>query len=72
MRARSAAVAWVAGWCGWLRRRLLKEAQPGDAERAEITGSFEKFVVDRRGQPVARFSPPVTPEDLAPQLSDLL
>ena len=43
----------------------LKSQQPGDGENAEITWNFEKFLVDPDGTVVERFSPTVTPEQVA-------
>ena len=45
--------------------RLLKEAQPGEGDSAEITWNFEKFLVDKQGNVVRRFSPITTPEEVA-------
>ena len=45
--------------------RLLKDAQPGDGDTADITWNFEKFLVDREGNVVRRFPPPTTPEQIA-------
>jgi glutathione peroxidase len=45
--------------------RLLKEAQPGEGDKPDITWNFEKFLVDKQGNVVRRFAPPVTPEDVA-------
>jgi glutathione peroxidase len=45
--------------------RLLKEAQPGDGDSAEITWNFEKFLVDKQGNVVRRFAPVTTPEEVA-------
>jgi glutathione peroxidase len=45
--------------------KWLKEAQPGDGESAEITWNFEKFLVDKSGNVVERFSPSTTPEQVA-------
>lgn len=50
----------------------LKSEQPGDGDSADIVWNFEKFLVDRNGQPVARFSPMVTPEQLAEKLPEFL
>ena len=47
---------------------FLKEAQPGDGDSSDITWNFEKFLVDPNGDVVARFAPPVTPEDIGAQL----
>ncbi len=43
----------------------LKSEQPGDGDSAEITWNFEKFLIGRDGTVVGRFSPMVTPEELA-------
>ena len=48
--------------------RLLKEAQPGDGASSDIAWNFEKFLVDGDGNVVARFAPPVTPEQVAEAL----
>ncbi len=45
--------------------KWLKAAQPGDGESAEITWNFEKFLVDKEGNVVERFSPITTPEQVA-------
>ncbi len=45
--------------------RILKEAQPGEGDTPDITWNFEKFLVDKQGNVVRRFAPPVTPEDVA-------
>ena len=45
--------------------RILKEAQPGDGDSAEITWNFEKFLVDKSGAVVRRFPPTTTPEEVA-------
>ena len=44
--------------------QLLKEQQPGEGETSDITWNFEKFLIDRNGDVVARFSPPTTPEQI--------
>jgi glutathione peroxidase len=43
----------------------LKSEQPGDGDSAEITWNFEKFLVDKQGNVVKRFSPITTPEQVA-------
>ncbi len=43
----------------------LKAEQPGDGDTAEITWNFEKFLVDKQGNVVERFSPITTPEQVA-------
>jgi len=52
--------------------RLLKAAQPGDGDSAEITWNFEKFLVDREGNVVRRFSPGTTPDEVAVVVPDYL
>ncbi len=51
---------------------MLKEAQPGEGDAADITWNFEKFLVNGSGEVVARFAPPTTPEQVAEQLDGLL
>jgi len=43
----------------------LKAEQPGDGDSADITWNFEKFLVDKQGNVVERFSPIITPEQVA-------
>ena len=50
----------------------LKSEQPGEGDSPDITWNFEKFLVNADGDVVARFSPMVTPEEIAEQLPDLL
>ena len=50
----------------------LKSEQPGEGESPDITWNFEKFLVNGAGEVVARFSPMVTPEEIAEQLPNLL
>ena len=52
--------------------RFLKEQQPGEGETSDITWNFEKFLVDREGEVVARFSPPTTPEEIRELLPEYL
>ncbi len=51
---------------------LLKSAQPGDGDSADIMWNFEKFLVDRQGNVVKRFAPITTPEDVAAVIPDYL
>ena len=44
--------------------QLLKEQAPGDGETSDITWNFEKFLVGRDGQVIARFPPMTTPEEI--------
>ena len=48
--------------------KWLKAEQPGDGDSAEITWNFEKFLVDKQGNVVERFSPITTPEQIAEAL----
>ena len=52
--------------------RFLKEAQPGEGDSSDITWNFEKFLVDRQGEVVARYSPMVTPEEIRELLPQYL
>ena len=51
---------------------LLKSEQPGEGATSDITWNFEKFLIDRSGQVVGRFSPMTTPEDIAAHVAPLL
>jgi len=46
----------------------LRSEQPGDGETDAITWNFEKFLIDKQGNVVARFAPTVTPEEIAAEL----
>ncbi len=50
--------------------KFLKGEQPGEGDSSDITWNFEKFLVNGAGDVVARFAPPVTPEEIAAQLDD--
>jgi glutathione peroxidase len=50
----------------------LRGEQPGDGATSDIVWNFEKFLVDRQGEVIARFGPMVTPEDIAPKVTELL
>jgi len=51
---------------------MLKAAQPGDGETSDIAWNFEKFLVSGSGEVLARWSPTVTPEEIAEQLPGLM
>ena len=50
----------------------LRTEQPGDGDSDAITWNFEKFLVNRDGQVVARFNPMTTPEHIAASIADLI
>jgi len=54
--------------------KYLKSAQPKEigatSESQDISWNFAKFLVDRNGNAVARFSPKTTPEEIAEQLQN--
>ena len=52
--------------------QMLKEAQPGEGETSDIAWNFEKFLVDKQGNIVQRFSPMVTPEEVGEALPEYL
>lgn len=52
--------------------KWLKEAQPNDGENSDITWNFEKFLIDRSGQVVARWPPQTTPEQIGEELDTWL
>ncbi len=50
----------------------LREQHPGTDEKNNVKWNFEKFLIDREGNVVERFSPIVTPEEIAPHLEKYL
>lgn len=52
--------------------KMLKEAQPGEGESADIAWNFEKFLVDKDGTIVRRFASATTPEEVAEVLPEYL
>ncbi len=51
---------------------FLKSAQPGVFGSQAVKWNFTKFLIDRRGQPVARYAPTTAPEKLAADIEALL
>jgi glutathione peroxidase-family protein len=49
---------------------MLTSAIADDEGKADIGWNFAKFLVDGSGSVVARFSPKVTPEEIAGKLGD--
>jgi len=52
--------------------RILKQAQPGEGDSADIVWNFEKFLVDKSGDVVRRFPPTTTPEEVAEVIPEFL
>mgnify|MGYP003701503971 FL=1 len=52
--------------------QLLKAAQPDEEGKTDIPWNFTKFLIDRDGNVVARFAPPVTPEEIDEALREYL
>ena len=52
--------------------KYLKDAEPGLLGSENIKWNFTKFLIDREGEPVARFAPNTKPEDLEGPVSKLL
>jgi glutathione peroxidase len=52
--------------------RWLRAEQPGEGESSDVTWNFEKFLVNGKGEAVARWSPKTTPEDVGEQLRQFL
>jgi len=50
----------------------LKEHQPGEGESSDILWNFEKFLVDRSGNAVARWGTGVTPEQIREHLPNYM
>ena len=51
---------------------MLARNDPDYASNPDIKWNFTKFLVDRKGNVVARFEPVVTPEDLEDEIENLL
>ena len=52
--------------------KLLKSKQPNDDGTSDIQWNFTKFLVDAKGDVVARFGPRTTPEEIAAKLLQYL
>ena len=52
--------------------RMLSGQDPEYASNPDIKWNFTKFLIDRKGQVVARFEPMVTPEALKAEIEGLL
>lgn len=52
--------------------KFLKEKLPLESADNEIRWNFEKFLIDRNGNPVKRFAPKIKPEELSSEIETLL
>ncbi len=52
--------------------KFLKGQLPLESANNEIRWNFEKFLIDRNGNPVKRFSPKTKPEELSSEIEILL
>jgi glutathione peroxidase len=52
--------------------KYLKDAKPGLLGTEGIKWNFTKFLIDRTGEPVARFAPQTKPEELEAPIKELL
>jgi glutathione peroxidase len=52
--------------------KYLKDAKPGLLGTENIKWNFTKFLVNRKGEPVARYAPQVKPEELEAPVRKLL
>ena len=52
--------------------QYLKDAKPGLLGTEAIKWNFTKFLVDRKGEPVARYAPQTKPEELEAPIRKLL
>ena len=52
--------------------KYLKDAKPGLLGTESIKWNFTKFLVDRQGEPAARYAPRTKPEELEKPVQDLL
>ena len=68
------------GFAGWdeshelypILDKMLSEADPNYKESAEIKWNFTKFLINKKGQVVARFEPTESFENIAKQIEELL
>ena len=52
--------------------KLLSESNPAYKENADINWNFTKFLINKRGQVVARFEPTESIENIAKQIEEIL
>jgi glutathione peroxidase len=52
--------------------QYLTQAKPGILGTEAIKWNFTKFLIDRNGDPVARYAPQTKPEELEPPIQKLL
>jgi glutathione peroxidase len=52
--------------------KYLKDAKPGLLGTEAIKWNFTKFLIDRHGEPVARYAPQIKPEELEAAIRKLL
>ena len=52
--------------------KYLKDAKPGLLGSENIKWNFTKFLIDRKGEPVARYAPQTKPEELEAPIKALL
>ena len=52
--------------------KLLSESNPAYKENADIKWNFTKFLINKRGQVVARFEPTESIENIATQIEEIL
>ena len=50
----------------------LKNELPSSGNKSDIEWNFAKFLIDREGKPVKRFSPRTKPEDLKQEIEEIL
>lgn len=48
--------------------KFLKEERPGILGTEAIKWNFTKFLIDRQGEPMARYAPTTTPEAIRPDI----
>jgi glutathione peroxidase len=51
---------------------MLSKADPNYKEKADIKWNFTKFLINKKGQVVARFEPTEKTENIAKQIEELL
>jgi glutathione peroxidase len=69
-----------AGFAGWdeshpiapILDKMLGEADPDYKKKPDIKWNFTKFLINKKGQVVARFEPTENIENIARQIEELL
>lgn len=53
-------------------RNILRSHYPEYLKNKEIRWNFTKFLINRKGTPIIRFAPTISPDDLEDKIKSLL